>query len=920
MPTQQEIPSYAVSHPDANHLSLRAGRIPLFHAAWLFALGIVLAHGLYLRPSWLLCALLLIALLWMLSVYRAERISWFPMAAMWLLLGAWCAQMEPQPAPAPQLAALSNGLLRELDGTIVNVDALRSNAITDELDDTPDAPTQVLDVELRDAEFVTDSVDRMQPVTGKVRLTVRWPVDAEERASAESFHCGDRVHASVQLLEPADYRDAGAFSRAGYLLDQDITATGSVKIARIARLNVADVRGAAGWHWLARERVLVGCRLHAAQQAVSHKLLALPAAMERLPSFLRITHEDAALLAAMTTGDRTFLTQPLRRGFERTGSFHMLVVSGLHIGIVAGCLLWFLRALRIKRVPATLLTIAGSVAYALFTGFATPVQRSLWMVILYLIGRLIYRQRNALNAIGFAALGMMAASPRVLLEPGFQMTLLAVLSIAGVGVPLLEKSIQPYLRSTKDIGLTAIDTKLEPRIAAFRVDLRFFAETCAQRFSARFGWKTFPWCVRTALRVVEVVVIACVVELTMSLPMALYFHRVTIFSLPVNVLILPLLSLLLPSALLTLAVLLIWPSAAVVPATVTATLLHAGVGIVRFFGSMVGSDLRVATPLAWQYAVFCLALAAAVALAHGGRTSKYGAVALLLGGGFVCVLPRPVAHPRNALLVEALDVGQGDSLLLITPDGKAMLVDGGGMGGGMPQAKQWFDVGEEVVSPALWARGIRHLDVVVLTHAHGDHMGGLPSVLKNFRPAELWVGENPPVRDYESLLDEARSLGVKVRRFHAGEEAELGDASVHVLAPAANYTPGPQPENDDSLVLRVAYEKTSALLAGDAESPEEHAMLNEADLQSTLLKVGHHGSVTSTTPAFLAAIHPQWAVISCGLHNRYGHPREEVLHALEESHVRTMSTDIDGATCFQLDGSTIRASALCGLDANGGDE
>ena len=109
----------------------------------------------------------------------------------------------------------------------------------------------------------------------------------------------------------------------------------------------------------------------------------------------------------------------------------------------------------------------------------------------------------------------------------------------------------------------------------------------------------------------------------------------------------------------------------------------------------------------------------------------------MIAAAVAVVMPRPIEHPRDALLVEAIDVGQGDSLLLITPEGKTMLVDGGGFGGGPRQAPQDFDIGEEVVSPVLWSRGIRHLDVVALSHAHSDHMGGLPSVLRNFRPTRI---------------------------------------------------------------------------------------------------------------------------------------------------------------------------------------
>ena len=181
------------------------------------------------------------------------------------------------------------------------------------------------------------------------------------------------------------------------------------------------------------------------------------------------------MLAAMVAGDRTYLTHSMRVGFERTGSFHMLVVSGFHLAIVAGCIFWIARRIRLPRVPATLITIAVSFAYAIFTGFATPVQRSFWMVTLYLLGRLFYRDRSPLNVIGFAALCLLAASPRSLLDASFQMTLLAVVAIAGIAAPLLQATIHPYSTAARDLRLLAIDAKLPPSLAAFRVFMRMIA-------------------------------------------------------------------------------------------------------------------------------------------------------------------------------------------------------------------------------------------------------------------------------------------------------------------------------------------------------------------------------------------------------------------------------------------------------------
>lgn len=874
----------------------RSAGVPLFHAAWLFAGGITVSSICWLQPGMLLIALVLCAMACGAAIRRAPRILWAPMALLWLLLGGWCAQMEPHPAPDRPLLALSDGLLRTVEGTVTSAGPLRGE--TDLSVDEPAATlaVQTLDLRLATIEVVDDNSDAQSPIPGSVRLTVRWP----QLQAASPFTCGDHIRAVVRLLPPEVYRDPGAWSRADYLLQQGVTASATVDAARATR-----IAGPGSYS--------LRCLLASARNAASSRLLRLPAAMGALPRAFRLSPEDAIMLSAMVTGDRTFLAHSLRVGFERTGSFHMLVVSGLHLAIVAGFVLWLARKARIPRVPATLLTIAASFAYALFTGFATPVQRSLWMVTLYLLGRLLFRERNALNLIGFAALVMLAASPRSLFDASFQMTLLAVVAIAGVAAPLLGASLHPYASATHQLSLVAIDVKLAPRLAQFRVILRMFAVRLQSIYGPRFGWKAFPWLVRGAIRVMEAIVVTLVVELAMTLPMAAEFHRITLFALPVNLFIVPLLLALLPLALLTLLVLLISPSLALLPAAITALLLHCGVFLVRLFGSIRLADMRIPTPLAWQTACFYALLGASMLLAFSAQMRvRRCAWAALICAALVAWMPRPVEHPRDALLVEAIDVGQGDSLLLITPEGKSLLVDGGGFGGGPRQAPQEFDIGEEVVSAALWSRGIRHLDAVALSHAHSDHLGGLPAVLRNFHPTELWVGNNPRVPPYNALLDEAAAMHMKIRILHSGDALALGSLQIRVLAPLPDYQPGPEPANNDSLVLHATYGATSVLLEGDAEAPIEHAMLAEPGLASTLLKVGHHGSNTSTRPDFLAQVAPRWAVISCGLRNRYGHPRPEVLAELQAAHVRTYSTDIDGAVCFRADGAAVTSISCVG--------
>lgn len=887
MQAEQPTSGPLVASPASLGASSASSIIPLFHAAWLFALGIALTHAVWLRPSIVLVALLPLALTCSIAAFRAQRIVWFPLAALWCLLGGWCAEIEPQPAPSPTISALSDGLLRTVEGTVTDAGAVRTERVESVEEAASDNASQRIDLRVASIESVTETTDAQAPAEGVVRLTVRWPQQAEDRP--QTFSCGERIRVVARLLPPEEYRDPGAWSRTDYLLDQGITSTASVSIDRVERIATTLEPS-------------LHCRLASLQRTFSARLLELPQAMRGLPAVLRLSQDDAVMLAAMTTGDRTFLTHTLRAGFERTGSFHMLVVSGFHLAIVAGCVFWITRRVRMPRVPATLVTIAASFAYALFTGFATPVQRSLWMVTLYLLGRLLYRERSPLNTIGFAALCLLGINPQSLFDSSFQMTLLAVVAIAGVAAPLLEKSVHAYLLATRDLRVVAIDVKLAPRLAQFRVVLRMIAHSIERAASSRFAWRIFPWLIRFGLRCVELLVVSCVVELAMTLPMAIYFHRITLLALPVNLFILPLLAVLMPTALLTLVTLIAWPAAAIVPAILAGFFLHLGVGLVRFFGSAAMGDFRIPAPLAWQSLAFCGLLGAGIVMARGSRRQRPLSWAALVLAAVAAVLPRPIDHPRDALLVEAIDVGQGDSILLITPDGKTLLVDGGGVGGGPRQAPQDFDIGEEVVAPALWARGIRRLDVVALSHAHSDHMGGLASVLRNFQPRELWVGNNPPVPPYLALLNEAGQLGIRIRSLRAGDALALGDVKVDVLAPLADYEPGAEPVNNDSLVLHAGFGGTSVLLEGDAEAPIEQAMLAEPGLKSTLLKVGHHGSITSTQPEFLAKVAPQWAVISCGRRNRYGHPRPEVLAELQAAKVRTFSTDIQGAVCFQLDG------------------
>jgi competence protein ComEC len=402
-------------------------------------------------------------------------------------------------------------------------------------------------------------------------------------------------------------------------------------------------------------------------------------------------------------------------------------------------------------------------------------------------------------------------------------------------------------------------------------------------------------------------IVALVVELAMVLPMAVYFHRITLVALPANLFGLPLLAFMLPLALMTFLLGCIHPALAVPSGAVTALLLHAISWLIHLFGNLAASLLRTPNPPTWSLFCFAAAWIGALWMVKLSRRWKVVALAVLFVGSLLVLWPVPITRHRGVMEVTAIDVGQGDSLLIVTPDGHTLLVDAGGPVGGPRTDDPQFDIGEEVVSEYLWSLHIRRLDAVALTHAHSDHMGGMPAILRNFHPKVFWVGNNPPIPDYESLLALAAQEKIPVERMSAGERFEFGGVHVRILAPAATYHPGARAMNDDSLVMRIRYENTAALLEGDAEAPVEEQMVATEPLAAGLLKVGHHGSNTSTIPSFLAAVHPQFAVISAGRHNPFGHPRVSVLDELGAAHVRVYRTDTLGLSSFLLNGTTIQA-------------
>jgi competence protein ComEC len=867
-------------HSAANPGPRYVARVPMMAAAFAFATGIV-AERYVFHPIWFWTAAALFLGAAALFLHRRMQYAAYAAALVAIgCVGAFTSQAAAtHPRPAHTISQYTTGEPVVITGTVVRDGVLRTGAFG--------SPDESVDLQVEKIQMEQGEI----AASGGVRLSIFAPTrsrhfeddsdDSEDEAESvlPIYRYGQRLQLTAKLRQPLNYRNPGAFDYVGYLDGLGIHALGSSKLDSVIVLGGTGGSPLETRRWNARRRVL----------AQIHRIW---------------PQDEAALFDAMVLGERAFLSRGTRTEFQRSGTYHILVVSGMNVGIFAVALFWVLRRLRAGAEVATILTLLLSCGYALLTDLGAPILRSLLMLAVYQLTRLFYRDRAALNAVGVAALALLVWDPRQIFDPSFQLTFLSVVAIAGICVPLLERTSEPYRAALKQLYIKGYDLAFPPKITQWRIDLRMISGRLQNLVGKWLGERVATGTPALALAVFELAVVSATMQVTLALPMVWYFHRLPWRSLWANLAVVPLTGVLMPSCVVAVALSFGSLVLAKLPAIIASYSLAGITTAVHSFGSASVHDVRLAEPE--TIAAFACSLALVFALFAARRHRALVAASLVA----VCATAVWLAAPHKAeahhgsMEVTAIDVGQGEALLIITPEGKRILLDSGGLLG---FSRSDFDIGEEVTSSYLWNRGIDHLDVVAFSHAHSDHLQGMQAIIANFRPRELWMGADAGNALTRAVQKTSREYGVTVRQHFAGETFDFAGTHFEVLAPERNLEINPRDLDDSSMVLRATVGETSILLPGDAHKKLEE-QLPAKEIAANVLKVGHHGSATSTSEDFLAAVHPKFALISAGRNNQFRHPRPEVLKRLADAHVRTYRTDLFGPVTLFLDGKNVTPS------------
>jgi competence protein ComEC len=549
---------------------------------------------------------------------------------------------------------------------------------------------------------------------------------------------------------------------------------------------------------------------------------------------------DGAIFEALFLGERGRMPVAVSRSLQETGIFHLFAISGAHIAIFSFLLFYLFKAIRISTRLSYSMLIVFLLFYVLLVEGRPSVLRATIMTVAFLLGKLLWRDINLINTLSFSAFFLLIANPASLFAPGFQLTFTATLSI-----------ILFYPR---------IITKL-PHLP---------------------------------LRISEIFALSLTAQLGVLPIVVFFFNRVTFSGLLLNLAAIPLVAVIMAVGYLFLPLSLLSSVLADTLAKLASFFIDLLIGITQFNDFASFLSFRTPTPhvlLVYGYYIFLGLLLLPI---------KYKKQRQIAAGCFLLFLFLIVFHPfppySKDLKLTLIDVGQGESILVELPGTTKMLIDGGGV------HDDTFDIGENVLSPFLWRKGIKKIHYLVLTHPHPDHLNGLKAISRNFKIGEFWEGYSVLENESYALFLNLLGSNIPRKRMFTGSQTTIDDVLFRFFHPPKKDVYLNHVHNDHSLVLQISYGSNTFLLTGDiGKEVEQRLVDHNVPLKSHVLKSPHHGSNSSSSLQFLEAVDPEILVISVGRGNRYGLPNTDVLDRYSDIGAKIYRTDIHGAVEITAD-------------------
>ncbi len=570
-----------------------------------------------------------------------------------------------------------------------------------------------------------------------------------------------------------------------------------------------------------------------------------------------LTPSETGLLLGLLAGDRSGIPEALRSDFQRSGLVHVLAISGFHVVLLAGLLMTLLKATRLPHKAARIAAIILMFIYVPVTGASPAVRRAVLMFSVPQLGALLQRPADTFNSLGVALLFILIPNPNELWNPGFQ---LSVAATAGILIGSKENplgAIPDFLKKSRVWGKLQ-DLVINPT----------YVTLCATIATAPF--------------------------------LIHHFKTLSPFAWLGNIIVVPAISWGMQAGLF--ALLSPFDILRQYFCYAASFFLRLAGLFTRTLSDSAEASITVGpfSPAALLFAGFLFSILPSIRKNRIARI--YALCSLLAFSVMFCIDSYTrIVHPTWTLT--AIDIGQGDSILITTPSGKHILVDAG------PNDRR--DSGKDIIVPYLHHIGVRQLDALVVSHPDADHFGGSGSIVKMFPVKEIWISHcavDTPKPDWQEVLRESRERDIPIRIIHRGfrwKESLFEIEAVHPRPGICGET------NEESITLRAKGLGHSAVLTGDlTKGGEKEILKTTAYLKSDVLKVGHHGSKTSSSPPFLTAVAPRLALISSGRKNRFRHPHKQVTARLDSLHIPYLNTAKSGTVTVTFSEDSIAVETM----------